>query len=61
MPKFLTNEKSQDGLLLNVLSNIDMHVEIPIMVQKNDPSEEVESDIQSKSSNTPIPVVFEKT
>ena len=29
------------------------------MVEKNDPSEEVESDIQSKFSNTPIPIVFQ--
>ena len=29
------------------------------MVEKNDSSGEVESDIQSKSSNTPIPIVFE--
>ena len=29
------------------------------MVEKNDSSKEVESDIQSKSSNTPIPTVFE--
>ena len=29
------------------------------MVERNDSSEEVESDIQSKSSNTTIPVVFE--
>ena len=46
MPNFLTNEKSQESLLLNVLSNIDIHVEMPIMVQKNDSSE--------KSSNTPL-------
>ena len=54
MPNFLTNEKSQDSLLLNILSNIDIHVEMPIMVQKNDSSEKVESDIQFKSSNTPL-------
>ena len=30
------------------------------MVNKNDSSKEVEIDIQSKSSNTPIPIVFEK-
>ena len=59
VPNFLINEKSQDILLLNVLSNIDIHEEIPIMVEKNDSSGEVESDIQSKSSNTPIPIVFE--
>ena len=29
------------------------------MVEKNDSSEEVESDIQSKFSNTPIPIVFQ--
>ena len=33
---------------------------MPIMVDKNDSSKEVEIDIQSKSSNTPIPIVFEK-
>ena len=56
---FLINQISQDSLLLNVLSNIDIHEEIPIMVERNDSSEEVESDIQSKSSNTTIPIVFE--
>ena len=59
VPNFLINEKRQDSLLLNVLFNIDIHEEIPIMVEKNDSSEEVESDIQSKSSDIPIPVVFE--
>ena len=56
---FLINQISQDSLLLNELSNIDIHEEIPIMVERNDSSEEVESDIQSKSSNTTIPIVFE--
>ena len=59
VPNFLINEKRQDSLLLNVLINIDIHEEIPIMVEKNDSSEEVESDIQSESSNTPIPIVFQ--
>ena len=59
VPNFLINEKSQDSLFLNVLSNVDIYEEIPIMVEKNDSSGEVESDIQSKSSNTPIPIVFE--
>ena len=34
MTNFLINEKSQDSLLLNVLSNIYIHEEIPIMVEK---------------------------
>ena len=51
VPNFLINEKRQDSLLLNGLSNIDIHEEIPIMVEKNDSGEEVDSDIQSKSSN----------
>ena len=59
VPNFLINGKRQDSLLLNVLSNIDIHEEIPIMVEKNDSTEEVESDIQSESSNTPIPIVFQ--
>ena len=59
MPNFLINEKSPDSLFLNVLSNIDVHEEIPVMVEKNDLSEEGKSDIQSKSSNIPIPIVFE--
>ena len=41
VPNFLINEKRQDSLLLNVLSNIDIHEEIPIMVEKNDSSEDV--------------------
>ena len=63
VPNFLINEKSPHSLLLNVLSNIDsnidIHEEILTIVEKNDLSKEVESDIQSKSSNTPIPIVFE--
>ena len=59
VPIFLINEKSQDSLLLNELNNIVIHEQISIMVEKNDSSEGVESDIQSKSSNTPIPVVLE--
>ena len=51
VPNFLINEKRQDSLLLNGLSNIDIHEEIPIMVEKNDSGEEVDSDVQSKSSN----------
>ena len=51
VPNFLINEKRQDSLLLNGLSNIDIHEEIPIMVEKNDSGEEVDSDIQYKSSN----------
>ena len=58
MTNFKKKKKSQDSLLLNVLSNIYIHEEIPVMVEKNDSSEEVESDILSKSSNTPIPIVF---
>ena len=54
VPNFLINEKSQDSLLVHVLSNINIHQEIPIMFEKNDSSKEVESDIQSKSSNIPI-------
>ena len=61
VPNFLINEKSQDILLLNVLSNIDIHEEIPIMVEKNDSNEEVESDIQFKSSSTPIPIVLKNS
>ena len=41
VPNFLINEKRQDSLLLNVSSNIDIHEEIPIMVEKNDSSEDV--------------------
>ena len=41
VPNFLINEKRQDSLLLNVLSNIVIHEEIPIMVEKNDSSEDV--------------------
>ena len=52
-------KKVKISLLYNALSNIDTHEEIPIMAEKNYSSEEVESDIQSKSSNTPIPIVFE--
>ena len=63
VPNFLINEKSPYSLLLNVLSNIDsnieIHEEILIIVEKNDSSEEVEIDIHSKSSNTPIPIVSE--
>ena len=58
MPNFLSNEKSQDSLLLNILNNIDIHEEIPIMIEKNNSSQEVESDIQTKSSNTPISIFF---
>ena len=61
VPNFLINEKSQDILLLNVLSNIDIHEEIPIMVEKNDSNEEVESDIQFNSSSTPIPIVLKNS
>ena len=43
---------------MSIFSNIDIHEEILTMVEKNDSSEEVESDIESKSSNTPIPTVF---
>ena len=35
---FLINQISQDSLLLNELSNIDIHEEIPIMVERNDSS-----------------------
>ena len=41
VPNFLINEKSQDSLFLNVLSNVDIYEEIPIMVEKNDSSGEV--------------------
>ena len=56
---FSLMKKVKNSLLFNVLSNLDMHEEIPIMVEKNDSSNEVESDIQSKFSNTPITIVFE--
>ena len=36
IPIFLINEKSQDNLLTNVLKNIDINEEIPMMVEKND-------------------------
>ena len=36
IPIFLINEKSQDNLLINVLKNIDINEEIPMMVEKND-------------------------
>ena len=50
VPNFLINEKSKDSLLFNVLSNIDIHKEIPIMFEKNESRTDVENDIQSKSS-----------
>lgn len=49
-PNFVINEKSQDSLLINVLNNLDIIEEIPMMVDKNDLSiEEIESAIHSIS------------
>ena len=57
---FLINGKSQDSLFINVLNNIKINDEIPIIVQRNDSRvEEVESDIHSVSSNLPISILFE--
>ena len=32
---FLINEKTQESLLINVLNNIDINEEIPMMIEKN--------------------------
>ena len=47
---------------INVLNNINIDKEIPIIVEKNgwNVEEKVESDIHSTSSNLPIPSLFEK-
>ena len=45
---------------INVLSNINIDYEIPIIIDRNGSHvEEVESDIHSVSSNLPIPILFE--
>ena len=36
IPNFLTSEKSQDSLFINVLNNKDINEEISVMVEKND-------------------------
>ena len=57
IPKFLINEKSQDSSPINVLNNINIDDEIPIIVERSGLCvEEVESDIHSISSNLPIPI-----
>ena len=57
---FLINGKSQNSLFINVLSNIKIDNEIPVIVQRNGSRvEEVESDIHSISSNLPFPILFE--
>ena len=60
IPSFLINEESQNSLSINVLNNINIDDEIPIIVERSGLCvEEVESDIQSISSNLPIPIFFE--
>ena len=60
IPSFLINEKSQDSLSINVLKNINIDDEIPVIVERSGLCvEEVESDIHSISSNLPIPIFFE--
>ena len=45
---------------INVLNNINVDDDIPIIVERNDLHvEEVESDIHSTSINLPIPILFE--
>lgn len=63
IPIFLINEKSQDNLLINVLKNIDINEEIPMMVEKNDLAKRwgVESAIHSISHNTSILILSEKS
>lgn len=63
IPIFLINEKSQDNLLTNVLKNIDINEEIPMMVEKNDLAKRwgVESAIHSISHNTSILILSEKS
>ena len=62
IPSFLIDKRNQDSLSINVLNNINIDNEIPIIVEKNGSNveEEVESDIHSTSSNLPIPSLFEK-
>ena len=60
IPSFLINEKNQDSLSINVLNNINIDDEIPIIVERNGSCvEEVESDIHSISNNLLIPILFE--
>ena len=59
IPSFLINEKSRNSLSINVLSNINIDDEIPIIVERSGLCvEEVESDIDSISSNLPITFFF---
>ena len=58
IPSFLINEKIQDSLSINVLNDINIDDEIPIIVESLC-VDEVESDIHSISSNLPIPIFFE--
>ena len=60
IPSFLVNEKSRDSLSINVLNNIYIDDEIPIIVERKGLCvEEVESDIHPISSNLPTPIFFE--
>ena len=53
-------KKIQDSLSINVLNNINIDDEIPIIVERSRSCvEEVENDIHSISSNLPIPIFFE--
>ena len=58
IPSFLINEKIQDSLSINVLNDINIDDEIPIIIESLC-VDKVESDIHSISSNLPIPIFFE--
>ena len=60
IPSFFINEKNQDSLSINVLNNINIDDEIPVIVERNGSRvEEIESDIHSISSNLSISILFE--
>ena len=61
IPSFFINEKNQDSFLsINVLKNINIDDEIPVIVERNGSRvEEIESDIHSISSNLSISILFE--
>ena len=58
---FLIIEESEDSLFINVLNNIDINEEIPMILEKSDLNvKEVEIVILFISYDTPIPILFEE-
>ena len=58
---FLVIEESQDSLFINVLNNIDINEEIPMILEKSDLNvKEVEIAFLFISYDTPILILFEE-